>query len=348
MNEIIREGHRSNEVLDIQTRLRALGMKIDDEQGSFGASTKQAVRTFQQQRGILVDGIVGPHTWEELVGASWRLGDRNLYLMQPLMRGDDVAALQRRLNALGFDAGREDGIFGKNSLRAVRGFQKEYGVPEDGIFGPKSHAALIGLRVERAGTSSHLREELRRAERSGLGDALVIVDPGHGGKDEGEIGPGGVRESDVCWDLATRLAERLVGVGARARFTRTETEDPSVLERARVANDLDGDLFIALHLNRHDEEMAEGACTYYFAGSAVGEALAERVQEQLVLLGAKDCRSHARSYPILKQTRMPAVLVEPAFITNPDEEKKLDDPAFRNAVADAIVTALHSYYANNS
>ncbi|MFN2388641.1 MAG: N-acetylmuramoyl-L-alanine amidase [Actinomycetota bacterium] len=346
MTELIRPGDRSPQVLDVQTRLRALGFAVDDEPGLFGDGTRRALKTFQQHRGVDADGIVGPHTWDELVEASWRLGDRNLYLTHPPMRGDDVLALQSRLNALGFDSGSEDGVFGANTLRAVRGFQKEYGIPEDGIFGPKSHASLIGLRVERPGTSARLREELRRAERSGLHDALVIIDPGHGGADPGERGPRGTNESDVCWDLAGRLAERLVGAGARVRFTRAENEDPTVTERAQLANSLGGDLFVSLHLNRHEEEMAEGACTYYFAGSRVGEALAEKVQAELVSLGAKDCRSHARAYPILKQTRMPAVLVEPAFVSNPDEEKKLDDPEFRNAAAAAVVTAIHRYYAD--
>jgi peptidoglycan hydrolase-like protein with peptidoglycan-binding domain len=75
--------------------------------------------------------------------------------------------LQARLNALGFDAGRADGIFGRHADRAVRAFQREYDVPEDGIFGPRSLAALRGLRVDRPGVTSTLREELRRVERAG-------------------------------------------------------------------------------------------------------------------------------------------------------------------------------------
>jgi N-acetylmuramoyl-L-alanine amidase len=344
LNRLIREGDRSPEAADVQARLRALGIELDDEWGAFGPSTKQAVRAFQQRRGILADGVVGPDTWLELVEASWRLGDRVLYLKQPAIRGDDVATLQARLNALGFDAGRDDGIFGKSADAAVRAFQKEYGVQEDGIFGPRSHAALVGLRVERPGVTADLREELKRAESSGLHSTLIVVDPGHGGTDAGEQPEGRLSESDICWDIGQRLAARLAGAGARVRLSRNEAEGPESAERARRANAIDADLFLSLHLNTNPEPQAEGASTYYFRASRAGEALADAIQGELTGLGLRDCRSHGRSYPILRETRMPAVLIEPAFITNPDEAKRLEDPDFRAAVADAVLAAARKYY----
>ena len=344
MNKLIREGEHSLEVADVQARLRALGYKIDDDAGHFGPSTTAAIRTFQQERGILVDGIVGPHTWSQIVEASWVLGDRDLYLKHPPMRGDDVAALQARLNALGFDAGKEDGIFGVDSDRAVRAFQKEYGVAGDGIFGLVSHSALMGLRIDRPGTSAQLREELRRIEKRGLSGATVVIDPGHGGDDAGDVTQAGVREADACWKIATRLADRLASHGARVRFTRNETEGPDPSARAERANEIDADLFLSIHLNAHAEPTAEGVSTYYFGGSRAGESVADEVQAQLVRLGLRDCRSHARSYPILRETRMPAVLIEPLFISNPDEAKRLEDHEFLGNVADAIAIAVRRHF----
>ncbi len=332
----------------MQARLRALGIAVDDNAGWFGDSTMRAVRAFQQQRGILVDGIVGPGTWGELVGASRRLGDALLYLRQPPMRGDDVALLQERLNALGFDAGRRDGIFGQATDSAVRAFQKEYGVAEDGMFGPRSHLALMGLRVDRQGTSAGLREELRRAELGGrgLGGAVVIIDPGHGGPNRGNLGADGACEADLCWRLALEVAERLAAAGATARLTRTEAEDPDNSERARRANHIGGEMFLSLHLNTYDEPTAEGSSTYYFSSSHAAQRLAEGIQGELVGLGLNNCRSHGRSYAVLKETRMPAVLIEPVFITNPDEAKKLLDREFLKAVAQAIVSGLERYYSD--
>jgi N-acetylmuramoyl-L-alanine amidase len=344
LNKLIREGDRSSEVADVQARLRALGIALDDEWGIFGSSTKQAVRAFQQRRGILVDGLVGPESWLELVEASWRLGDRVLYLKQPPIRGDDVATLQGRLNALGFDAGRDDGIFGGNADAAVRAFQKEYGVQEDGIFGPRSHAALVGLRVERPGVTVDLREELKRAEGSGIRHALIVVDPGHGGPDRGEQPDGRLSESEICWDIGQRLAARLAGAGAKVRLSRNEAESPETAERALRANSIDADLVLSVHLNTNPEPQAEGASTYYFRGSRAGEALADAIQDELLGLGLRDCRSHGRSYPILRETRMPAVLIEPAYITNPDEAKRLEDPGFRAAVAEAVLAGTRKYY----
>ena len=345
---LIRSGDRSDEVADVQARLRSLGYAIDDDNGSFGDSTKHAVRAFQQTRSILADGIVGPQTWSELVEASWRLGDRILYLKNPLMRGDDVMSLQTQLNALGFDSGREDGIFGPNTARAVRAFQKEYGVTEDGIFGARSDHALRGLRIDRPGTAAGLREELQRRHGRGLGNTLIMVDPGHGSADRGDRGSGGAYEADLCWDIGARVAARLIELGARARFTRTEAEAPDLSERAARANRMNADVFISLHLNAHGETTAEGASTYYYGGSRAGEALAEIVLKELVRLGLRDCRSHARSYTILKETRMPAILVEPAFITNPFDEKRLEDPDFRRDVADAIVAGIAHFYAEGA
>ena len=344
MNRLIKQGSRSDEVLDVQTRLRALGYSVEDEPGWFGESTRASVRAFQQRRSMLVDGIVGPQTWSQLVEASWRLGDRTLYLKNPYMRGDDISTLQSRLNALGFDAGREDGIFGPLAYEAIRAFQREYGIPEDGMFGQHTFAALSGLRVDRPGTAAELREELRHRSDRALAGALVMIDPGHGAGDPGELGSSGLTETEVCWRLATLLAERLVAAGARVRLTRTEPENPDNSERATRANDIGADLFVSLHLNANQEPTAEGASAYHFGTSRAGKAIAEAIQDQLVKLGARDCRVHARSFALLRETRMPAVMVEPAFITNPDESKRLENHDHLVGVSDAIVAGIREFY----
>jgi N-acetylmuramoyl-L-alanine amidase len=344
VNELIREGSRSQEVADVQTRLRSLGFDISDDTGMFGAATVKAVKQFQQRRGILIDGIVGPHTWRELVEAGWRLGDRALYLKRPPMRGDDVAILQSRLNALGFAAAKEDGIFGADTDRAVRSFQREYAVAEDGIFGPRTLAALSGLRVDRPGTAAGLREQLTLSEKRDLSGALIAIDPGHGGDDVGASAAHGINEADVCWDIGMRLAERLAASGARVRFTRTEIESPDVHSRAERANKMGCDVFVSIHLNESDSDVAEGATTFYFGGSVAGAALAQKIQDRLIGLGAVDCRHHGRYYPILKETQMPAVIVEPIFATNPTETKQLLDAEFRRAIADAMADGIRDYF----
>lgn len=344
MNPLIREGDVSEEVADVQARLRAQGLSVEDATGIFGPSTTRALRAFQQRRGLIADGIVGVDTWRELVESSWRLGDRILYLKHPPLRGDDVMTLQARLTALGFNAGREDGIFGRDTDAALRAFQREYGVVEDGIAGPHSYAALEGLRSNRPSSAAGLREELQRAAHSGVHGTMLVIDPGHGGSDLGERSPSGEWEADICWDLSERLTEILTSAGARVRFTRTEAEGPEDSERARRANSLEADLLLSLHLNSHTEPTAQGSSAYYFRTSVAGAALAESIQSEVVALGLKDCRSHASSFPLLKETRMPAVLLEPAHVSNPDDAKQLDDPDFRALLARAMAAGLQGYY----
>ena len=104
-------------VRDLHQRLMRAGYLCDGE--TFDDSTERAVRTFQESRRLEVDGVVGNHTWAALVEAAHRLGDRLLYhKSSPMLRGDDVAELQQRLGALGFDAGRVDGIFGPETAAA--------------------------------------------------------------------------------------------------------------------------------------------------------------------------------------------------------------------------------------
>ena len=109
-------GDRGEPVRDVQDRLTALGFSCaPDDDGVFGDATYTSVSEFQTSRGIPVDGIVGSETWRSLVEAGYRLGDRMVYHRVPMMRGDDVAELQARLNSLGFDTGKVDGIFGPDS-----------------------------------------------------------------------------------------------------------------------------------------------------------------------------------------------------------------------------------------
>lgn len=353
----IRQGDRGQAVQDIQGRLTALGFRIDPpelEEDRFGPSSDAAVRSFQQQRGLLADGMVGRHTWQELVEAGYVLGDRVLYLRYPYFRGDDVRSLQARLNQLGFDPGREDGILGGQTATAVRDFQRNVGLAPDGIVGATTLEALSRIRssVDGPGRTSVRETETLRSPGS-LQGRVVAIDPGHGPGDLGATGPTGLPEAEATFAIAERLAEELEARGARPLLLRGPGEDPAEEERIDRANRGRADAVVAIHLNDHSDPSAEGASAYYFGRmgsvSVAGRALAEAIQDEVTgRLGMKDGRTHPKAFPILRETQMPAVHVEPCFITNPREERLLWEGKLPHDLALAIADALGRFFAGET
>jgi N-acetylmuramoyl-L-alanine amidase len=352
MMDSLTRGAHGEAVLDIQARLVALGYHIDgSEHGEFGSSTERAVREFQQRRQLLVDGRVGDDTWEELVEASFTLGDRLLYLRYPYFRGDDVRGLQSALNLLGFDAGREDGIFGERTDRAIREFQRNVGLPSDGILGATTVLALGRLRPVGPGpgrATVREAEALRRLSASVQG-ARIAVDAAFGADEQGAVGPSGLTEAETSFDLASALVEELYSRGANPFFLRHHESNPSAGQRATAANEEGAEVLISLHLNSHDDPEAEGASTYFYGRegwvSQAGKWLAELIQRELIArLGLKDGRTHPKAIPLLRATQMPAVQVEPCFITNPREESLLRQQSFRRQVASAIADAIEDFF----
>jgi N-acetylmuramoyl-L-alanine amidase len=350
--ETLTRGARGEAVLDIQARLVALGYHIDGtEHGEFGLTTERAVREFQQRRQLLVDGAVGHATWDELVEAGYSLGDRLLYLRYPYFRGDDVRALQGALNMLGFDAGREDGIFGERTDRAIRDFQRNVGLPQDGILGGTTVQALGRLRPVGAGpgrATVREAEALRRLSAS-LQGARIAVDAAFGGDEPGAIGPTGLTEAEASFELASSLVQELYGRGANPFFLRHTGSNPSVAERAAAANEEGAEVLVSLHLNSHADPAAEGSSTYFYGRegwvSQAGQWLAELIQGELIArLGLKDGRTHPKALPLLRETQMPAVQVEPCFITNPREEGLLRERSFRRRVAEGIAEAIEGFF----
>ena len=335
---------------DLQTRLEKLNFVIDDPElgGTFGPSTEMAIKGFQQRAGLDVDGIVGEATWKALVESSWSLGDRLLRLNQPFLRGDDVRELQAQLNALGFTAGKHDGIFGLGTAAALRDFQRNLAVDEDGIVGRETLRALERLRmVIKPGLGPRITErEARRADPPGLAGKRIVLDPGHGGDDTGGIGPEGETEADWVFRLSAKLGLLLDGRRAHPMLTRGPNDGPHESQRAQLANRFGADLLLSIHLNSHPTPIAAGAATYYFQGGTVasepGEHLAELILAALIRAGRPDCSTHGKAYPILRETQMPAVVVEPGFITNPDEFRRLSESL--DDLAEAMLQALEQYF----
>ena len=356
-------GSRGPAVLDVRTRLAALASDALPELTELRAGAEdpdvyddgllRAVRAFQQHKGLIVDGVVGVETFAAIDGARWSLGDRILvHTPGHLQRGEDVVALQERLNTLGFAAGRVDGRFGPETERAVRGFQRAYGLPGDGSVGPETLRAFEDLRRSVSGGSANVLRERERVRRSGhnLSGRTVVLDPGHGGDNTGAAANGLV-ESELVMDLARRIEGRLTAIGVTVVYTRTEHTCPSEEQRAAIANTAGADLMLSLHADSHDAADASGVATFFFgrdrttSWSAIGEHLADLVLREIVArTGLANCRSHGRSWTLLQQTTMPTVRIEAGYLTHPADAARLAEPAFRDTLAEAVLVSLQRLY----
>lgn len=351
----IRRGDTGPAVAEVRAVLTALGMLVGSGPGDeYDTECELAVRAFQQRRGLTVDGVVGAETYRAVTEARWRLGDRVLqYAVAHPMIGDDVATLQVRLLEMGYDTGRADGLFGAKTETALRAFQRDYGLSPDGTFGPATMRALrqLGRRVV-GGRPQFLREAAAVAiSGPNLLGKRVVIDPGHGGPDRG-VRSGGISEADVVWDLATRVEGRLAAFGVSVYLTRGPANCPTDLERAQFGNATGADLLLSLHLSAYRSSAGNGVATYHFgtgtsaaATSTIGERLAGLVHREVVArTGLLDCRTHGKSWELLRMTRMPAVRMELGYLTNPGDRARLTNPDFRDVIAEAILVAVQRMF----
>lgn len=352
--QLLRRGDSGPAVLEVRATLGRFGLVPTGtpQDDRFDVDTERAVRAFQQQRGLIADGIVGPATYRALREAGWTLGDRMLaHLVSAPMSGDDVLALQERLLELGFDPGRPGGVFDEQTEHALRKFQREYGLVSDGVCGPATLRSLRQLGRKVTGGRPRLMREQEVLRQAGprLRGKRIVIDPGHGGNDPGVVASG-VAEGDLVWDLARRVVGRMSATGMDAMLTRQEDTCPTDTERAAFANSAGADLVLSLHTDANSSMHAQGLATYHFgngsgATSTVGEALAGFIQrEVLTRTGMLDCRTQARTWELLRLTRMPAVRVEVGYLTNMGDRRRLLDPAFRDVVAEGILVAVKRLY----
>ena len=317
----------------------------------FDQDLDRAVRAFQQDRGLVADGIVGRQTALQLDGARWQLGDRTLVLTAPghWMRGDDVSALQERLVVLGVHAGPVDGIFGPSTEASLRELQRGLGLPADGVCGLSTFRALGALKRSVSGGDAWALRSRAGVAMAGvsLTGKTVVLDPG-ATREPGQLG---LIESEISYDVAARLADRLRAVGAKVALSRAPDEAPPTADRAALADSVGADLVISLRTESQPTPAASGVATYYWGGgrvgqhSATGERLAILIQREIVArTGLVDCRSHPCSYDLVRLTKMPAVIVSLGHLSNPGDAAQLASGSFRELLAEAVLFAVQRLY----
>lgn len=186
----------------------------------------------------------------------------------------------------------------------------------------------------------------------------VVIDAGHGGYDPGAIGVTGLQEKDFNLETALLLGKKLTDMGANVILTREADSFVSLDRRATVANEAYADIFVSIHANSSVNASVNGTCTYYYAPSSdpalsaqyeQRKGLAGAVQAKLgEMLGTRDMGILQANFAVLRQTKMPAILVETAFLSNTEDEALLKDSGFRDKVAQAIAEGVARYFVTSS
>lgn len=162
----------------------------------------------------------------------------------------------------------------------------------------------------------------------------IFLDPGHGGTNPGAIGINGLRESEVTLDVSLKTGRLLQAEGYTVNFSRTSQVNVSLSERARLANEWGADYFVSIHCNSNVDPIYKGTETFYYREGTVAEDFALAVNTALVNeINTRDLGIFTANFAVLRLTRMPAILVELAFLSNPEEAALLATESFRQKCA---------------
>ena len=175
------------------------------------------------------------------------------------------------------------------------------------------------------------------------GQVLVMIDPGHGGKDPGAIGIGGLREKDVILPISQKVAEILRKNGVNAVLTRNTDYFVSLQGRVVLSERRDADLFVSIHANSMGLSRPDinGLEVYYYDS---GKGLADAVRKGITgKVKIRDRGIRRARFYVLRKTSMPAILVETGYVTGREDASKLKQTSFRNQMAEGIADGILRY-----
>ena len=214
---------------------------------------------------------------------------------------------------------------------------------------------------ERKGTSTvvdiFVRQKLPDYEYSlseGVKGKIIVIDPGHGGSDPGAVGPKGTLEKNVTLGIAKKLGAKLEAAGANVFYTRfvdldVAKRDASGAEelhkRIEVAHEKKADIFVSIHADASISSEAGGTTTYYYVKTPYDLKLAQAVQRRVSVAGGLLNRGTKQSgFYVNKKSWIPSILVETAFISNPNEEKLLGQAEFQEKIAAGLFAGIVDFY----
>lgn len=182
---------------------------------------------------------------------------------------------------------------------------------------------------------------------------IVVIDAGHGGSDSGAIG-GKVYEKNINLNIALNIQKYLEQDGYIVIMTRTtdialaKDKQADMWRREELANNSGADIFVSIHQNYNSRSSCKGAQTYFFGKSVKSQLLAKNIQHQIINYANPSTKYKNplpnADYYVLRQTEMPATLVECGFLSNPGERWKLTTRDYQDTIAKAIYFGIINYF----
>ena len=189
------------------------------------------------------------------------------------------------------------------------------------------------------------KPRIEKAEPQILRNKVIVIDPGHGGDDPGAKGYNGILEKNINLKTALYLAKYLKAKGANVFLTRKTDIKKNLPDIVNFANRIGADIYLGVHYNSLDNSQITGTETYYYHNYS--RALAEAVHRSLLLgIRRKDRGLRQAMLYTIHHTRMPAVLLEPVYMTGDQEGALIASPSFQREVARDIAKGVEEYFRN--
>jgi N-acetylmuramoyl-L-alanine amidase CwlD len=232
----------------------------------------------------------------------------------------------------------------KTTCRMVVELNKPHNVSIKNNKSPLTTLAFTRLSPKKNTVKSKQKKITKKHSKSNtLKGKIIIIDPGHGGSDPGAVTKNNDYEKHYTLDISRRIKKKLNAKGARVIMLRSKDINPSLYQRVKKTNKINGDFLISVHINSFINSQANGTETYYYKSSE--KTAAKHIQKQLVsTLKLKDNGIKKAQMYILKHSKIPGVLIEPCFITNSKEYKLIKTSTFREKIAKATVLGVETYF----
>ncbi|AWE06356.1 N-acetylmuramoyl-L-alanine amidase [Lysinibacillus sp. 2017] len=239
---------------------------------------------------------------------------------------------------------REQNSASSNSLGKINRGTVVNVLSQNGYWVEVNYEGTIGYVDKR-----YLR--LKNTTGTAVKDRIIVIDPGHGGKDPGAVS-GQAVEKSIVFKVTQLVKQKLEADGAKVLLTRTGDTYPSLDDRTKFASANYGEMFISIHANAASSTSAKGTETFYSVTSNDNEkedfVLASNINNQIVKNASMNNRGVKRAdYVVVKGLTIPAVLVELGFVTNAEDRSKLIDDKYIEIFAQSIYNGIVEYYARN-